>query len=148
MQVKEISKGKYVIRLMKNELLMASLKKFYKEKVTKKTICRVSGIGALNNIEVGLAKFDINKGVNYEYININHDCELLTMDGNLTFNLENNEIIPHIHITIADNDYTVKGGHLKEANIAVTVEIFIDVFDKEVSRKVDDETKLALLQVK
>lgn len=54
--------------------------------------------------------------------------EVLVTTGNITSD-DNNETIVHCHISLGDNNYQVFGGHLKEATVAITAEIFITVFE-------------------
>lgn len=93
----------------------------------------VSGIGATDNFTVGifdLAKKDYNR---YTYTG-NH--EITSLAGNIS--TMNNESYIHLHITCAGGTGTIVGGHLFEANISLTGEIFIQIADGKIDRKRDE----------
>ena len=51
------------------------------------------------------------------------DYELISMNGNIT--LRNGVPYVHVHAAIGNSQFQVFGGHLFEAKVAVTVEVFI-----------------------
>ena len=51
----------------------------------------------------------------------------------------NGEFYTHLHINCADKTNNVTGGHLNEAIISATAEIFIHVIDAVVDREFDKE---------
>ena len=93
------------------------------------------GIGATDDFEVGI--FDLEKqGYNrFTYNEGNH--EITSLEGNISF-FEGKPYV-HAHITCADRNGKIIGGHLFRANISLTCEIYIDVANGEVGRKFDPE---------
>ena len=55
------------------------------------------------------------------------------------------EPFPHLHVTLADVNFQLLGGHLNEAEISVTGELIVEPFSGVVERKIDQETGLNLL---
>ena len=52
----------------------------------------------------------------------------------------------HAHVVLGQRDLRAVGGHLVEARVAVTVEVFVDVMEGEVQREQDPEVRLKLLR--
>ena len=57
------------------------------------------------------------------------------------------EPIVHCHVVLGDREMRTFGGHLFEATTSVTVEIFMRVFEGEVSRKFDPNFGANLLTI-
>ena len=68
--------------------------------------------------------------------------ELTSLTGNITIN--NGEPFVHTHVTFSDINYKVYGGHLFDAQIAVTGEIIIFTSYDSINRKYNDEIGLSL----
>jgi len=98
------------------------------------------GIGAVRNTTIGY-RDDEEKA--YVFHEIPETKELVSINGSLSW--KDGEPSVHVHGTIADWDLNVRGGHIKEAEIAVTAEIFIHLVDTRMDRQPDDETGLDLL---
>jgi predicted DNA-binding protein with PD1-like motif len=135
---------KYAVRLVKGENVMQSLKSFGGE-YANKNLCQVEGIGALKNIRMGFASKNEDGDLIYSNDLFTDDHELLSLKGNISSFQDG--AFPHIHVTISDENYQVKGGHLHEAEVAVTVELFITVSNEEIKREYDEETGLNLLKL-
>ena len=76
------------------------------------------------------------EGINYE---------IITLNGNIS-RLEGKPFV-HVHITLGDQNYKVFGGHLGSANISITAEIYINVVDEAIDRKLDEGFKLNFLGI-
>jgi predicted DNA-binding protein with PD1-like motif len=64
--------------------------------------------------------------------------ELVSAIGNLA--RMDGESVVHCHIAIADREMHLYGGHLFQAVTSVTVEIFLRVYDGEITRRYDPDT--------
>ena len=136
MTFRKIEKG-YLIRLFKGELLIATLKDFFKkEKITSGFL---QGIGGATQAEIGI--YDLDKK-EYRFKEFAQTLEIVSLTGNLT-NVEGRPHL-HLHVVIADQDQRTFGGHLKEATIGGTCEIYFTQLADEVSRSTDSETGLQL----
>ncbi len=51
----------------------------------------------------------------------------------------------HMHVTLADENFQLLGGHLSEAEIGVTGELILEPFDGVLEIKIIQETGLNLL---
>lgn len=92
----------------------------------------ISGIGATDDFTVGV--FDLTKK-EYEKFHFTGNHEIVSLCGNLTE--MDGEKYSHLHISCADKNGNVKGGHLISAVISLTCEIFIHLNNGNVYRKYD-----------
>ena len=101
----------------------------------------VSGIGAVGKFTIGL--FD-TKEKKYFYNNYEGDFEIISLTGNIT--LKEGQVYQHLHMSVADKNNNVYGGHLNSAIVSATCEIIIMIIDGNVDRKFDDNIGLNLLK--
>lgn len=100
----------------------------------------VSGIGAIEDIKIGY--FD-EKQKEYIYSEIKESCEVLSLKGNVS--LKESKPFLHLHIVLGKKDFNAVGGHLFNAVVSATLEIFIFPFNKKFIRNFDEETNLYLI---
>ena len=118
----------YLLVLKRGQPLIASLNAFMeKEKLPGASI---SAIGAVQNTEVAYYDLDAKK---YKYQRFERSMEVLALQGNIGY-FENKPIV-HAHITLAAPDFTVHGGHVKEAIVSLILEIFITPTSKPITRE-------------
>lgn len=139
----EFVKGEkgYVVRLEKGERLVEKLTEFCKEKNIHSGI--FNGIGAVLEAEIGF--YNLGKKV-YEYKKFDQVLELASLIGNVA--LVDGEPSIHIHVVVSDQNLQCFGGHLKEATVGATCEIYMTDFELELARKFDSEIGLNLLDCK
>lgn len=122
----------YLLVLKRGQSVIASLTAFMeKEKLPGASI---SGIGAVQNVEVAYYDLETKK---YKYKKFEPSMEVLSLNGNLGY-FENKPIV-HAHIALAGPDYTVHGGHVKEAVVSLILEIFITPTTKPITREWNKE---------
>lgn len=102
----------------------------------------ISGIGASDNITVGL--YSVKKQ-EYTKKNFTGEMEITSILGNIS--IMNDKPYLHMHITFADENLNVHGGHLNECIISATCEIIINKIDEKVDRFKDSETGLNLYDI-
>lgn len=138
--VYKIFEDTIVLRLEKGEEVISSIKEVCeKEKITLGTI---TGLGAANSVTIGLFK---TKEKKYYSTNHKEDFEITNLTGNIS--TMNNEVYLHIHGTFANIDGVCIGGHLNEAIISATAEIFIKKVNGSIDRKFSDEIGLNLIEM-
>jgi len=101
-----------------------------------------SGIGSAREAEIGW--FDAGAKA-YIWTGVPGPSEIVSLTGNIT-RVEGRPFV-HAHIALAGKDSAVKGGHLKEAVVAVTCEITLVRFRDDIARKKDEASgflKIAL----
>ena len=124
---------KYVVRLEKGEELVESIKELAKKEDIM--LGRVSGMGAVNRVEVSIYGVETKEYFKKE---INEEMEIVSLEGNIA--RKDGEPILHLHTSVTCEDCRVFGGHLHSADISVTAEIIIDVIDGELTKEFDEET--------
>ena len=135
----EQSGDSWIIVLDKGQKLMSTLTDIAKEKNIQGG--QIVGIGALEDVELGayeLSKKEyIRKTFNeYEY-------ELISLNGNIS--LKDGAPFIHCHTALGKHDFSMFGGHLFEATVAVTAEIYISPFGKMPERLMNEEIGLGLI---
>jgi predicted DNA-binding protein with PD1-like motif len=133
-------KNKWIIRIEKGEELVATLVRFCEEQHIQ--LGSITGIGATNQVKIGW--FDIRTK---EYLtkNMTSDFEITSLTGNIS--IKKDKILPHLHITLADSNFQVLGGHLFEAIISLTCEVILEEMIGNVNRELDPDTGLYLLNL-
>ncbi len=139
--MRKINSNTYLLVLKKGDIVMDKLKHFHSK--VGYNFCKVEAIGALKNVEIGYAHIT-EDGIKYSYKVFEDDYELLSFNGSIS--LLNDASLPHIHLTIADDKFQTYGGHLKDAEVAVTLEMVITVFEEKVTRSLDNEFKIGLIE--
>lgn len=139
MKFRKVSDG-YVLVLKKGEPLAESVQNFCTQ--NQVTAGFITGLGAVLSAEVGYRDLEAKE---YRWQKFDKVAEITNLTG--TVALVEGEVNLHAHITLAGEDYQAYGGHLKEATIGGTCEIHLSVFDEPLSRKLDDDTGLKLLDL-
>jgi len=102
---------------------------------------QISGIGGFSDAK--LAFFDLHDK-EYKPIPVNEQIEVMSLLGNIA-QYENKPKL-HLHCIIGRRDGTTMGGHLLEAHVRPTLEVFVTVYTDHIVREVDDATNLPLLK--
>jgi predicted DNA-binding protein with PD1-like motif len=93
----------------------------------------LAGIGAVKDVTLGYLDLDQKEYLKREF---NGDSmELVSLAGNLA--LLDGEPVAHCHAVIGDREMRAFGGHLFQATVSVTVEIFLRVYEGEIVRQFD-----------
>jgi len=128
----------YVIVLGKTDEVMSGLTDFAKE--NKITSARFSAIGAFSRATV--AWFDESRK-EFKLIPIQEQVELVSMIGDIA--LSGSQPVVHTHVAVASSDGTLRGGHLIEANVFPTLELFLTAYPASLHKQFDPATTLKLI---
>lgn len=124
-----------IARLDKGEEILDKLKEVALKEDIK--LASVSGLGATNDIKVGVFKTAEKKYYANEF---SGDFEIVSLTG--TISTMNNEYYAHLHMSAGDESGKVFGGHLNKAVISATCELVINVIDGQVDRELNEEVGL------
>lgn len=138
MKVIEADK-QYLLIFEKGEKLVEELTRFAKD--NKVPGARIHGIGALKNAELGYYHLEDKSYIRQTFTDM--DYELISLHGNIT--LKEGQPFIHVHASLGRDDFSVFGGHLFEAEVAVTVEAYVTPFGRIPRREFDDEIGLHLI---
>lgn len=98
------------------------------------------GIGMLKDVEIGYFG-----GTEYLTKHLAEPHELVSMQGSIS---TKDEVIIHIHCSLAGPDHKLIGGHLNKGTVNVINEIFIKKVDKiELGRNLNPNTGLKELYI-
>ena len=102
-----------------------------------------AGIGACERVTFGFFELDQK---NYKKIEINEQVEVMSLLGNVSVR-EDDEPKVHGHIVVGKSDGTAHGGHLLEAHVRPTLEIFLFAHAGRLQRKMNESVGLALIDL-
>jgi uncharacterized protein len=128
----------YAIVLAKGDEVMSGLTDFARQ--YKVTSASFTAIGAFSHATV--AWFDDNKK-EFKLIPIKQQVELVSMIGDIA--LSGDQPAVHTHVSVASPDGAVRGGHLIEAYVFPTLELFITVYPQALHKQLDEATGLKLI---
>ena len=128
-----------VVRMDRGEEIMEQLK-IVAEREDIRLAC-VSALGAVSDFTVGA--YDVEKK-RYNSNRFQGTYEIVSLTGSI--NTMNDQYYAHLHLAAADEKGQTVGGHLNEAHISATCEMFIRIIDGRVDRFHDEETGLNLFR--
>ena len=121
--------------------VVANLLAFAKEQ--KLAASHFAGIGACERVTLGF--FELGSR-DYKKIPINEQVEVMSLIGNIALE-ESGEPKVHAHVVVGLQDGTAHGGHLLEAHVRPTLEVFLVESPKPLRRKMNAEVGLALIDL-
>ena len=128
----------YAIVLAKDDEVISGLSDFARQ--NKVTSASFTAIGAFSQITV--AWFD-NGRKEFKLIPIKQQVELVSMIGDIA--LSGEQPVVHTHVSVASSDGTVRGGHLINAFVFPTLELFMTVYSTPLRKRLDEATGLKLI---
>ena len=130
----------YVIRLEKGERVIEKLLGLCEKEKIKAGY--FNGLGALSEVE--LRHFNLMTK-EYSSKKLSGLYEITSLHGNIS-EMSGKSYI-HAHIVVGDSQLNSWSGHLNEATVSATCEIFLVKVDGVITRKKDEETGLNLLDI-
>jgi predicted DNA-binding protein with PD1-like motif len=132
--------GSYVVRLQRGSRVMETLNEFIKAKKIAAGV--VSAIGAVEDVELGYFRLSDRQYLRKHFPDI---YELVFFSGNISY--VKGEPFVHAHAVLSDPDYRPIAGHFFDGTVAVTLEVYVTVFEEKITRSHDEETGLNLLDL-
>ncbi len=111
-------KDKHLFILAKGEKLVETLTRGLGELNLAGAV--ISGLGALSHAELGYYELATQSYLRKTFTD---EYELISLTGNLS--LKDGAPFVHVHAALGDRAFSVFGGHLFEAEVAVTAEISV-----------------------
>lgn len=102
-------------------------------------LATIQAIGASDHYTLGA--YNTNTHV-YEKETVLRPSEITSLMGNIT--RKDGQVYIHVHMNTVDENGKCYGGHLNEAFISATCEMFIQVIDGNVKRRFDEGIGLNL----
>ena len=145
MKEKEVTlKAEYVLRLERGEEIVQTLTDFCTQKGITNAVFRA--IGAIEKIKMGYYDLPSKK---YGWKTYDEAMEVASMTGNVA--LVEDVPFVHVHAVLSGiapgTENQPVGGHIFEANVAVTLEVHLTAYTEAISRVLDEDIGLKLLQL-
>lgn len=115
MQVLKKENGVTVIRFDKGENFPGALTEYCVKSHLQSAVV-LCGIGMLSNTTIG--RYD---GQEYSKLVLKDSLEVLSLQGNIS--MKEGEPFVHLHVSLADHDFSAKGGHLFDATVSMVIEL-------------------------
>ncbi len=122
----------YVLVFAKNDEIISGLTEFAQK--YNVTAAHFKGLGDAMRAKVGWYE---KSNKQFKVIPIDQPAEITSLIGNITMN--NGKPVVHAHINLADSNGMVHGGHLLEAFIFPTLEVFVTVEPTTMYKKMYEE---------
>ncbi len=134
-----VRKGDVIaLRLVKGEEITAALAALAaKENISAAS---VSGIGAAGRATIGVLRTSDKQYMKRELC---EDMEIASLTGNISVGANGKPYL-HLHVVLGGIE-NVYAGHLNEAYVSATAEIFVTVFGAPIGRYYDEDTGLNLM---
>ncbi len=131
----------YLVRLEKGEDIIPVITKFCEDNKIISGV--IQGIGGFLSSEIGYYHLDTRE---YSFKKIDRTCEVVSLTGNIA--TVDGKPFFHIHTVLSDEDFNCFGGHLKQAVVGATCEIYIISSETKIERALDEKIGLKLLKLK
>jgi predicted DNA-binding protein with PD1-like motif len=130
----------HVLALEIGEELFDSILRYAEQ--SKINAASIEAIGAIRNFELG---YYVLNQKQYLRKKVDEIVELISCSGNLA--IKDGKPFLHLHVSAGLQDFSVIGGHLFSAIVAVTVEVIMKPMPNVMKRSFNDETGLYLLDL-
>ncbi len=131
---------RYIVRLASGEPVIEGLTAFLREQRVE--FANVSAAGAVEWVRLGYWNPRTRQ---YEYRELPEQLEVVSFQGNAA--LKDGQPFLHIHGVFGREDFSVVGGHVKEARVRPTLEVWLRTEEGPVRRTRDAATGLDLLDL-
>lgn len=128
------------LRVARGEEIVASVRSVCEKEHIR--FADISGIGAVGRAVVGLYRVAEKK---YYSNTFDGEMEMTSLNGNASE--KDGQVYLHFHANFAKADGQAVGGHLNEAVVSGTAEIFIRVVNGVMGRRIDPETGLNIFDI-
>ncbi len=131
---------RYVVRLESGEPLIETLTEFLRAEQVE--FANLSAAGAVSWFRLGYWNARTR---DYEYHEFEEQCEVVSFEGNCA--LKDGAPFLHLHGVFGRHDFTAIAGHIKDARVHPTLEVWLRTEDVPVRRAHDSGTGLDLLDL-
>lgn len=131
---------RYIVRLASGESVIETLTGFLRSERIE--FANLSAAGAVSWVRLGYWNAETRA---YEDRDVAEQLEVVSFQGNSS--LKDGAPFLHLHGVFGRRDFTVLGGHIREARAHPTMEIWLRTEDVPVRRTTDQATGLDLLDL-
>ena len=131
--------NQYILRFDRGEEVISALKHFCQQE--KIDAGFFHGLGACSYLKLAYYHLETKKYIEQEFA---QDLEIANVTGDIA--LAGKDLVVHMHGTFSDESMSAIGGHVMAMRVAGTCEMMLTKFDKPMTRKLDPDTGLKLLE--
>ena len=131
---------RYIVRLESGEPVIETLTEFLLSERIE--FANLSAAGAVRSVRLGYWNADTRA---YEYRDLDEQLEVVSFQGNSS--LKDGQPFLHLHGVFGRRDFSVVGGHIKEARVHPTLEVWLRTETIAVRRARDETSGLDLLDL-
>ena len=131
---------RYVVRLESGEPVIDTLSEFLRSEQVE--FANLSAAGAVSWVHLGYWNAETHA---YEYREFDEQLEVVSFQGNSS--LKDDAPFLHLHGVFGRHDFTAVAGHIKEARVHPTLEVWLRTEDMPVRRSHDSASGLDLLDL-
>ena len=132
--------SRYIVRIERDEPLKATLLAFLRSEAVE--FANLSAVGAVRSVRLGYWNAETRT---YEYRDVEENMEVVSFQGNASRKAGQPHL--HLHGVFSRRDFSVLGGHVAEALVYPTLEVWLRTEDVRVGRVEDDYSGLDLLDL-
>lgn len=129
---------RWALAFQKGDEVVAGIEAFAREHGIE--TAHFTAIGAFRAATLAYFDWDTRK---YHEIPVDEQVEVASLVGNVA--IADGEPTVHIHCVLSRGDGTAVAGHLMEARVRPTLELFLDVHGERLVKEADAESGLSLL---
>jgi hypothetical protein len=129
----------YMLRIDLGEEIIGSLKQMCEQEGIR--LAQVNAIGATDHAVIGV--YDL-KEQQYHREELDGFMEITSLSGSVT-EMDGRPYI-HLHVTMADQQNVLHGGHAIELRVGATCEMFVQAAEGAVTRERDETLGINLLK--
>jgi predicted DNA-binding protein with PD1-like motif len=133
-------KRNYIVKLSPGEHVVASLMDLARGERLQGADLR--GIGAVNQARIGFFQPLERR---YDTQDLHENLEVVSLLGSLAHSDQGPVV--RAHVSLGRSDFSLVGGHLFEATVSVTMELFVTPTSKRLERQLDPRFDLNLLKL-
>jgi uncharacterized protein len=131
---------RYIVRLESGESIIDTLTEFLRSERVE--FANLSAAGAVSWVRLGYWNAETRA---YEYREFDEQLEVVSFQGNSA--LKDHTPFLHLHGVFGRRDFSAVAGHIKEARVHPTLEVWLRTEDVPVQRAPDPATGLDLLDL-
>lgn len=135
------TEASYLLVFDPGDEVIATLREFVGREELR--TCRFTAIGAVSDLVLGY--FEVAQR-EYRRLPVTEQVEVLMLAGNVTE--ADGQPRVHAHVVVGKADGTTLGGHLVEAHVRPTLELFLTAWPARIQRRLDEPSGLMLIDLR
>nr|MBN2276267.1 DNA-binding protein [candidate division Zixibacteria bacterium] len=132
----------YLVLLERGENILESLRGFVKQHHIQAGI--ISGVGAVTEATLGIYDSEQKEFVTKTFMD---ELEVGHLSANISYPPDSDEPFIHCHMVVSDRSLSAFTGHLVEATVLLTLEVYIRTLKDKITRTQDPKRNIGHWQL-